>query len=81
LEQALIAGREIAVERVSVASSNLVSVGYDERSEILEVEFKGGRVYQYMNVPQIVYDQLMSASSQGSYFNANIRNNYAAVPV
>lgn len=69
------------MERVPVASSNLVSVGYHGASEILEVEFKSGRVYQYMNVPQIVYDQLMSAPSQGSYFSANIRNNYAAVPV
>ena len=64
------------MERASVASSNLISIGYDPASETLEVEFKGG-VYQYYNVPQFMYDQLMQAPSLGIFFNANIKNAYA----
>ncbi|HWA89798.1 MAG TPA: KTSC domain-containing protein [Rhizomicrobium sp.] len=65
------------MERQSVSSSNLASVGYDPGSETLEVEFNNGRVYQYYNVPQFMYDRLMEAGSMGKFFNAEIKNAYA----
>lgn len=64
------------MKRQSVESSNLASVGYDAENEILEVEFKHGGVYQYFDVPENVYDELMNADSHGVYFSANIRNDY-----
>ena len=64
------------MERTPVSSSNLVSVGYDVDSLTLEIEFKAGTVYQYIGVPQSEHEAMMSASSQGIYFNANIRNRY-----
>lgn len=64
------------MDREPVISSNLVSVGYSPESETLEVEFKGGTVYQYYNVPAVVHEQLMSAPSHGEYFAAHIRNTY-----
>ena len=64
------------MNRKSVESSNLESIGYDAENEILEVEFKHGGVYQYFDVPQNVYEELMNASSHGVYFSANIRNDY-----
>jgi hypothetical protein len=70
------------MERDTVSSSNLASVGYDPGSETLEVEFlKSGRVYQYLNVPQFMYDRLMQAPSVGVFFNAEIKDSYACVPV
>lgn len=66
------------MDREPVSSSNLVSVGYDPTSEKLEVEFKSGLVYEYYNVPQFIYDQLMQAASIGSFFNAEIRNSFAS---
>jgi hypothetical protein len=68
------------MERVPVSSSNLISVGYEPSSEILEVEFKGG-VYQYYNVPQFMHEELMQAPSIGIFFNANIKNAYACAKV
>lgn len=65
------------MDRQTVDSSNLKSIGYDPEMQILEVEFQSGAVYQYMDVPTHVYDSLMAASSHGQYFSANIRNNYA----
>jgi KTSC domain len=65
------------MERQPVSSSNLASVGYDPNSEALEVEFKNGRIYQYLNVPQSVYEALISAPSVGAFFNANIKNQFA----
>jgi hypothetical protein len=64
------------VERYSVASSNIASVGYDESSQTLEVEFLNGSIYQYYGVPQNVYDQLMQAGSKGRFLNTYIRNAY-----
>jgi len=65
------------MERYSVASSNVASVGYDDRSETLEVEFLSGAIYQYFNIPQNMYDQLMQAGSIGRFLNTYIKNAYA----
>jgi hypothetical protein len=64
------------MERTPVTSSNLASVGYDEDSQSLEVEFKGGALYTYTGVPQSEYEGLINADSKGGYFSAHIRNNY-----
>jgi len=64
------------MERQSVKSSNLSSIGYDEENEILEVEFNHGGIYQYFDVPSDVYEELMNADSHGVYFSANIKNDY-----
>ena len=64
------------MKRTPVNSSNLASIGYDPTSQILEIEFNSGTVYQYFAVPQSVYAALMSASSHGRYFYHNIRDSY-----
>ena len=64
------------MNRTPVSSSNVASVGYDPNTLTLEVEFKDGLVYQYFDVPETVYQELMRASSVGQFMHANIRNNY-----
>jgi hypothetical protein len=64
------------MDRETVSSSNLVSVGYDPQSETLEVEFTISGVYQYFNVPPFMWERLMSADSVGRFFNLEIRNAY-----
>lgn len=64
------------MERELVSSSNLASVGYDADSETLEVEFTGGSVYQYFNVPTFMHERMMAADSIGIFFNAEVRNAY-----
>lgn len=61
------------MERVSVSSSNLRSVGYDAATSTLEIEFHNGGLYRYTGVPATVHAGLMSASSHGSYFDAHIK--------
>jgi len=63
------------MERTSVDSSNLVSVGYDEDTSTLEVEFNSG-LYQYFEVPAYVYEELMNSDSKGSYMHKNVKNIY-----
>jgi hypothetical protein len=70
------------MERKAINSSNIASIGYSPYSETLEIEFlKTGKVYEYLNVPQFMYDRLMEAPSQGIFFNAEIKNAYPCNPV
>lgn len=64
------------MHRTQVTSSNIRSIGYDPQSDILEVEFTSGDVYQYFNVPEHLYRGLMNASSHGQFLNDYIRNSY-----
>ncbi|HSX17188.1 MAG TPA: KTSC domain-containing protein [Patescibacteria group bacterium] len=64
------------MDRILVNSSNLITVGYDAASKMLEVEFQSGKVYQYMNVPESLYQDLMTSTSKGQFFHDNIMNQY-----
>lgn len=64
------------MNRQTVISSNIKSIGYDLKLKILEIEFREGGIYQYFNVPEFIFNNLMRASSHGSYFNKYIKNNY-----
>lgn len=63
------------MERTPVDSSNINSIGYDENSSILEIEFKNS-LYQYFDVPAYVYDELMSSDSKGKYLNVNVKGKF-----
>jgi len=55
------------IKRIPVVSSNIAAVGYDKKSHILEIEFHHGAIYQYMDVPENVYESLINSSAMGSY--------------
>ena len=67
------------MRRQHVASSAISSVGYDERSSVLEVEFESGAVYDYFDVPPQVYQDLLKASSKGSFISQRVRDQYPFV--
>ncbi|MGH8671861.1 MAG: KTSC domain-containing protein [Burkholderiales bacterium] len=64
------------MERKKVNSSTLRSVGYDEKQQILEIEFTGSSIYQYSGVPGEVYRRFMSSPSLVSYYRDNIEEAY-----
>ena len=66
------------MERHSIFdSSDIVSVGYDEPSKVLEIEFQGKRVYQYKDVPKEVFNNLMeSGDFTDRFFNEKIQYAY-----
>ncbi|HAQ73891.1 KTSC domain-containing protein [Stutzerimonas nitrititolerans] len=57
------------MKRASVASSSLRSLGYDPEQQMLEVEFSGGAVYRYEQVPPEAVQALLEADSLGRHFN------------
>jgi hypothetical protein len=61
---------------ISVSSSLVDKVAYDEPASKLYLQFKGNRVYAYQDVPREVFDDLIRASSFGTYFHAYIKDEY-----
>ena len=61
------------MEKHEVESSVIGAVGH---SRVLEIQFESGRVYQYYDVPEDIYAEMLNAPSKGKYFNANIRGKF-----
>ena len=61
------------MDRTYVSSSNIASIGYDPMQMSLEVEFLNGSIYQYYDVPEALYEGIMSAESHGKYLNEYIK--------
>jgi hypothetical protein len=57
-------------QRVTLDSSAIEAVTYDEANWTLDVEFREGHSYRYMHVPGVVYHALLNAESAGAFWNA-----------
>lgn len=65
------------MERIRIESSDLKSVGYDESTQTLEIEFRQGGIYQYFGVSKKIYDGLMQyAFAHDQYHARYIKNRY-----
>jgi hypothetical protein len=64
------------VDRQPVKSSNVRSVGYDKETSTLAVEFNGGSVYHYHDVPKEVHENLIASRSVGGFLSSNIRGKF-----
>ena len=65
------------MKRTAVESSNLASVGYDEETKTLEIQFHSGGIFQYDDIEKEVFEDLMNAESHGRYFMSMIRGAYS----
>ena len=65
-----------APEMNPVSSSNIESIGYDEENQQVYVRFLNNSLYVYKGVPEHEFQNLMQASSKGSYLNRNFKNVY-----
>ena len=65
------------MDRDSVDSSMIASIGYEQSSGTVEVEFRSNRqIWQYYDVPEFTYNEVRAASSLGKVFNAMIKNQF-----
>ncbi len=64
--------------RQSVSSSDISSIGYDESTQTLEIEFQSRGIYQFFGVPSEIYTAIMNSSSCGKYFHSNIKDIYSS---
>lgn len=60
----------------SVESSLLKEVSYDPFMNTMSVHFKNGGIYDYLEVPEETYKELLQAPSVGKYFHINIKNKF-----
>ncbi len=66
------------MDRKRFNSSQIRSVGYDESSQTLEIEFPSGSIVQYSRVSPEVHRRLMAAPSPGSFFQDRIEDEFTA---
>ena len=57
-------------------SSVVAAIRYDEKTSKLRVIFQSGNIYDYIKVPEEVYNNMKKASSKGEFLNKEIKPNY-----
>jgi KTSC domain-containing protein len=64
------------MEHTSIASSSIRSAGYDSQTMIMEVAFVNESIYQYFEVPEHIFQGLLTAPSAGIYLNTVVKGAY-----
>jgi len=62
--------------RTPVSCKVVASVGYEDESYVLEVEFHSGKIFQYSQVPREVYERFLTARSKGRFFHHYVRDRF-----
>lgn len=65
-----------SIERQQVDSTSIESIGFNARLKMLEVRFRSGATYRYLDVPPSVFAAFMKAESKGRFFTQQIRGRY-----
>lgn len=71
-------GSPAPANAVTVESSVLAQLAYDQLRAILHIVFHDGAIHRYSGVPLSTYQELICAESKGAYFNRHIRNIFPA---
>lgn len=57
-------------------STVIADIKYDEGTLTLRLEFRSGSIYDYYNVPRLVYENLKASASKGTFLNEYIKGIY-----
>ena len=63
----------------AIQFSHILGIGYDEARRVLAVEFEGGAIYHYADVPIETHEQLIVAESRGVFLAKHIKGHYPSV--
>jgi hypothetical protein len=75
------AGVVSRIKRIPVESTALATVGYSKKLRALEIEFRNGAIYRYLEVEPVVYDDLLNAPSKARYYDQKVRHRYRSLHV
>lgn len=64
------------MDRKSIESSMIRSIGYDANISTLEIEFNSGAVWQYFDFTEAKWYEFEASESQGKFFLREIKNQY-----
>lgn len=53
-----------------------MAVGYDELSQVMQIDFEDGDVYQFIEVPKEVYHDFLNHHSVDQYYYHYIKGKY-----
>jgi len=63
---------------LEVSSTTFSKIGYDPASQELTVVFRdGGETYTYSGIPAVLFEDMRSAESVGSFYHANIKGKFS----
>jgi hypothetical protein len=69
-------------QNMSNTKSSLISnVSYDAAAKKMTVSMSKGQTYAFTGVPQNVVTELTNATSQGQFFNQNVRGRFPTTKV
>ena len=54
----------------------VAAIRYDEKTSKLRVIFQSGSIYDYLNVPPGVYNEMTKAFAKGDFLNKEIKPKY-----
>jgi hypothetical protein len=66
----------LTMERQRVASSIIRSVGYDDLTETLEIEFNHKKIRRFIRVPSYLFREMMQSPSLGKFYLQYIRGQF-----
>ena len=69
------------IKREPVESTAIASIGYSKRLHALEIEFRNGAIYRYLEVDPSLHRGLMNAKSKARFYDDNIRKKYRSLHV
>lgn len=58
-------------------SSVVAAYSYDASTKVLTITYVSGMVYQYIDVPEHIYDEMKRSKSKGIYLNKQIKGKYS----
>lgn len=60
----------------SIESRLIKEVKYDPFMQVMTVYFWNGSEYEYIDVPEETYQELLQAESAGKYFHSQVRGKF-----
>jgi hypothetical protein len=69
------------IHHTAVPSQGVAAIGYSKRLHALEIEFRHGGTYRYLEVPPSVHREMLASDSTARYYNSHIRGRYRAIRV
>jgi len=69
------------MEREDIESKAIRSIGYDPSNSTLEIEFNSGAIWQYYDFLESTWYEFQGASSKGTFFHQEIKNQYSGSQV
>ena len=64
-----------------VESSAIARIHFEPAERTLDIWYRGGGQYRYLDVPLPLYAQLMAAASKGSFVNQRIKPHFECVEI